>query len=216
MPGRNGTWVEMGQGLKPRLFGRCAARLKSCPDTNQAGRGDNTNATKLRRRTGRNRGGQTTLEFVMAFAGVVLPLTFATIFSAEVLWIWHSVNDWTRQGAGYASTHCYVSDAQNVLDFMKSNVPLMLNQFEFQNGPAQINVTYLALDPTSGLLGPPTCAGGCDTQCIPQTVNVSVTGYQFSTFLATVGLPPITLPNFQTSVPMESAGCDPEQGVCLP
>ena len=31
-----------------------------------------------------------------------------------------------------------------------------------------------------------------------------------------LGLPPVTLPNFRTSLPMESAGCDPEQGVCNP
>jgi hypothetical protein len=28
-------------------------------------------------------------------------------------------------------------------------------------------------------------------------------------------LPPIVLPNFQATVPIESCGCDPEAGVCV-
>ena len=45
----------------------------------------------------------------MVFGGILRPLTFALIFTAQLLWIWHSVNDFTRQGAGYAATHCWES-----------------------------------------------------------------------------------------------------------
>lgn len=170
----------------------------------------------MRRRTHRPVAGQATLEFVLACGGVLLPATFALIFTAQLLWIWHSVNDFTRQGANYASTHCWESSAANVTGFMRANVPLMINQDQFQNGPAVISITYFSADPTTGELAPFQCSSDCSTSCIPDTVTVSVTGYQFLTFVTAIGLPPVPLPNFQTSQPMESAGCDPEQGVCLP
>jgi hypothetical protein len=45
---------------------------------------------------------------------------------------------------------------------------------------------------------------------------VSVGAYEFRRFMSFLQLPPVTIPNFQTTLPMESAGCDPEQGVCVP
>ena len=56
--------------------------------------------------------GQALTEFAVLYAGVILPLTFMTIFVAEMLWIWHSVADFTRDGARYAATHCWMSDWQ--------------------------------------------------------------------------------------------------------
>jgi len=162
------------------------------------------------------RKGSATMEFVMAYAGLMLPTTFALLFTSQLLWVWHSVNEFTRQGASYASTHCWQSSAQNVLTFMQTNVPPMIDQTQFQNGPVVISVTYFALDPDSGQLTAFSCDGDCSTGCIPDTVTVSVTGYEFRTFVTSLGLPPVTIPNFQTSLPMEGAGCDPEQGVCLP
>jgi hypothetical protein len=47
-------------------------------------------------------------------------------------------------------------------------------------------------------------------------VRVSVTGFEYRTFVTSLGLPPVPIPDFQTSLPIESAGCDPEQGTCLP
>jgi len=169
---------------------------------------------KERERTGR--AGQTTVEFVLASAGILLPLTFGLVFIAQLLWIWHSVNEFTRQGASYAATHCWQSSAGNVLGFMRSNVPLMINQDQFQNNQVQIAVSYFGLDPASGQLAPFSCDSECSTSCIPDTVSVSVTGFSYSPFGGARSLPAIPIPNFQTSLPMESAGCDPEQGVCLP
>jgi hypothetical protein len=160
--------------------------------------------------------GQATVEFVLAYAAVLLPLTFAIIFTSELLWVWHTVNDFTRKGAGYASTHCWMNSASNVLDFMHSNVPLVINRDQFQNGPVEIHVSYFGKDPDTGQLVPFACDTECSTTCIPDTVTVSLTNYQFSTFFTSIGLPPVVIPDFRTSVPMESAGCDPEQGVCLP
>lgn len=160
--------------------------------------------------------GQATIEFALALVGVLLPVIFSVIFTSQLLWVWHSVNEFTRLGASYASTHCWQSSAGNVLDFMRSNVPPMINQDQFQNGPVQISVTYFAKDPVSGQLTPFECDGDCSTGCIPDSVTVSVTGYEYRAFVTSLGLPPVVLPDFRTSLPIESAGCDPEQAQCLP
>jgi hypothetical protein len=162
------------------------------------------------------RKGQSTIEFVISYGLVLLPASLAVIFTAQLLWVWHSANEFSRQGASYATTHCWQGSSANVLDFMRSNVPPMINRDQFQNGPVQINVTYYARDPESGQLAPFQCDGDCTSGCIPDLVTVSVTGYEFRSFLASLGLPPVAMPDFRTSLPMESAGCDPEQGVCLP
>jgi hypothetical protein len=160
-----------------------------------------------------NRMGQATLEFALIFAGTLVPLTFGLIFASQLLWIWHSVNDLTRQGASYASTHCWQASRGNVTSFMLANLPAMPNQQQFLNGPVQIQVSYFAEDPATGILTPFTCSGDCTSGCIPDVVTVSITGFQYQAF---AGVPPIVLPNFQTSLPIQSCGCDPETGVCLP
>src|SRR5437016_2932258 len=123
------------------------------------------------------RRGQSTIEFVVAYAGILLPMTFMVIFTAQILWIWHSVNEYTRLGAEYAVTHCWTSSGGNVADFMRSHIPPMVNQDQFQGGAAQIAVTYLGKDPDTGQLTPFTCDTECSVSCVPDTVAVSVTGY---------------------------------------
>jgi hypothetical protein len=162
--------------------------------------------------------GAVSLEFVLAFGGLLLPATLALIFTSQLLWIWHSVNEFTRMGASYAATHCWETSAANVIGFMQANVPLMVDRAQFQNGggTVAIGVSYFSEDPSSGQLSPFQCDAVCSTTCVPDVVTVSVTGYQYATFFTSLGLPPITLPNFQTTQPVESAGCDPEQGICIP
>lgn len=169
---------------------------------------------RLRRKA--NRSGQATLEFVIAFLGVVLPVIFAIIFTSELLWMWHSVNEFTRQGASYASTHCWTNSGSNVANFMRTNAPPVVGRDQLQNGPATIAVSYYAHDPDSGQLTAFECDTECSTSCIPDTVTVSVTGFEFRTFITSLGLPPVQIPDFRTSMAMEGAGCDPEQGVCVP
>ena len=55
------------------------------------------------------------------------------------------------------------------------------------------------------------CDGNCSTDCVPDTVTVRIRNYQFPRFMSFLGLPPVPLPDFRTSLPMEGAGCDPEQ-----
>ena len=54
--------------------------------------------------------GQATAEFALLYAAAILPLTFMIVFVAEMLWIWHSAADFTREGARYAATSCWASD----------------------------------------------------------------------------------------------------------
>ena len=164
----------------------------------------------------RRRSGQATLEFAMIYAGVMLPLTFMLVFVAEMLWVWHSVVDFTRDGARYAATHCWTADQSNVLNYMTTNVPRMIDMDQFQNGAAGITVEYFSRDPSTGALTDFTCdSGDCTTNCIPDTVTVSVTAYQFTRFSGFFKLPAVTLPDFHASVPVAGAGCD-ETGTCSP
>jgi Flp pilus assembly protein TadG len=161
-------------------------------------------------------GGQATIEFALIYAGIMLPLTFMVVFVAEMLWTWHSVTDFTRDGARYAATHCWQSDTGNVLTYMTSHVPRMIDMDQFQNGAAGITVQYFARDPDSGTLTDFACdAGDCTTNCVPDAVTVSVTSYQFTRFVSFFRLPAVPLPDLHASVPMGGAGCD-ETGTCLP
>jgi len=164
----------------------------------------------------RARSGQTAVEFAVLYAAVILPLTFMIVFVSEMLWTWHSVEDFTRDGARYAATHCFMADSSNVLGYMQGNVPPMIDQAQFQLGNAGIQVLYYAQDPVSGALTPFSgCGSDCSPTCLPDVVTVSITNYQFTRFSSFFKLPPVTIPPFTAQVPMESAGCD-ETGACLP
>lgn len=165
----------------------------------------------------RAQSGQSTVEYVLLSASVVLPLTFAIVFTAQLLWVWHSVVEFTRDGARYASTHCWQNDSENVVAWMKTHVPPMPDMDQIQGGEALIEVKYYAKDPESGQLVDFSCDGGdCSAQCVPDAVTVRLTNYEFRKFMGYLGLPSVKIPDFFTTVPMESGGCDPEQGLCLP
>ena len=149
----------------------------------------------------RRRRGQALTEFAVLYGGVVLPLTFMTIFVAQALWVWHGVNEWTRDGARYAATSCYDSDAVNrVTTYMQSHVPPMIDRNQFEpGGSASIQVQY----------GEAACDG-----CVPDTVSISVADYSFGRMSGYFGLPGIVLPPFTTNLPMESAGFRDASGGC--
>lgn len=160
--------------------------------------------------------GQATVEFAILAAGVIFPVLFGLIYISEILWIWHSVADFTRDGAGYAATHCWQASADNVTTYMKTHVPKMVDQDQFINGSATIQINYFSKDPTTGTLVDFSCDTECSTQCIPDAVAVHVTNYQFNGFVRYLGLPPVSMPDFAATASIESAGCDPDQGTCLP
>jgi hypothetical protein len=160
----------------------------------------------------RGRGGQAALEFAIIYAAVGIPLIFGTLLLSQLLWVWHSIAELTRDGARYAATHCWQPGGENVLQYMQTHVPPNLQMTAFQTGgTAQINIEYFSLDPDSGLLTPFTCANACSTACVPDSVSISVTNYQFTQY-ATL-LKSITMPPFLTTQSIGSAGCD-ETGVC--
>jgi hypothetical protein len=166
----------------------------------------------------RNQRGQAAIEYVIAFSALLLPMTFAIIFTAQLLWIWHSVVDFTRSGARYATTHCWQGDGENVRGWMRNNTPLMFDRDQFQGGQAEIQIQYYSRDPESGTLAEFSCdQGECSTGCVPEVVTVRIVNYEFRSFVTNyLGLAPVTLPDFHTTLSMQSAGCDPEQGTCLP
>ncbi len=163
----------------------------------------------------RRASGQATVEFALLYAGAILPLTFMIIFVGEMFWVWHSVVDVTRDGARYAATHCWQGDGGNVIAYMESHVPLMIDMNQFQNGAAGITVQYYQRDPDTGVLTDFSCDTDCSINCVPDTVTVSVTNYQFGRLATYFKLPAVPLPDFHTSAAMESSGCD-ESGNCLP
>lgn len=163
----------------------------------------------------RNRG-QATVEYAMLFVGVLMPFTFGLISMAQLLWTWHTAVEYTRMGARYATTHCWQADAGNVREYMRSNIPAVLDNDVILNGPAEIQIQFLKKNAESGVYEDFTCEGECSSSCIPDIVSVRIRNYEFRKFLNYLGLPAITMPEFSAIMPVESAGCDPEQGVCLP
>ena len=158
------------------------------------------------------RGGQATFEFALLYGTVIVPVLFGIVYVAQILWIWHSVVEFTRDGARYAATHCWQPDGQNVIQYMQANVPANIDQTEFlAGGSANIVVDYFQTDPASGQLLAFSCAGG--GLCEPDAVTVSVTNYQFQHYVLL--LKSITIPPFPTSQAMGGAGYD-QTGVCTP
>ena len=173
-----------------------------------------------RKRRNRN-GGQATVEFALLFVGVLVPFTFGILYVAQVLWVWHSMVEFTRDGARrYATTHCWQSDRRaNVLAYMYSNVPVNIEQAQFNapNANAALTITYYSVDPDSGTLTEFSCDSDCTTGCVPDVVAVSVQNYTYTNFFTTfLNLPGIPMPSWLTTLPMENAGCDPSTGLCLP
>ena len=173
----------------------------------------------MRRGAVGNRRGQAALEYALLYAGVILPLTFGIVFVAVMLWVWHSVVEFTRDGARYAATHCWQADGANVIQYMKTHVPPTIDMDQLTgvgSSPAQIVVSYFSRDPDSGALTDFTCDGECTVDCVPDVTTVRITGYEFHRFVDFLKLPAVAMPEFPTTLPMESVGCDPEQGTCLP
>jgi hypothetical protein len=161
--------------------------------------------------------GQATVEFAAVYLTIFLPLIFGLMFLSEMFWVWHSAQEFGRDGARYAATHCWQPGGDNVINYMHANVPRMIDREQFQDGgEAQIAVRYFARDPDSRALVDFACGGESIGQCVPDVVTVEISNYSFRRF-AFLRLPPVRMPAVLTSVPMESAGRDPDSlpGGCL-
>ena len=164
----------------------------------------------------RKKNGQALTEFALVYVGLIIPITFAIVFTAQMLWLWHSINEWTREGARYAATHCWQPGGSNVLNYMRSNVPVNVDQEQLQSGQADVEVLFYARDADTGTLSEFSCDSECSPNCVPDLVTVRVNHYEFRRFMAYLGLSPVQMPNFSTTVPIEGAGCDPEANSCTP
>jgi hypothetical protein len=166
----------------------------------------------------RRRSGQVLLEYSFLYIGVIVPFTFGIMYVAQLLWVWHSMVEFTRDGARYASTHCWQADGGNVLQYMYTHVPVNVEQAQFSqaNANATVTVTYSSVDPDTGALSDFSCDADCTVSCVPDVVTVSVQNYVYGKFFTFMNLPGVPMPAWPTSVPMEGAGCDPSTAVCLP
>jgi hypothetical protein len=163
------------------------------------------------------RRGQAAVEFALIWSAIIMPLTAIIIFTAQMMWVWHSAVEFTREGARYAVTHCYQGNGENVRTYMRANVPKMVDQDQFRDGGADIDIAYFQRNAETGALEEFTCGGAeCSRECVPDIVSVRINNYQFRALFSFFGLPPVSLPNFSTTLPIESAGCSPDSESCLP
>ncbi len=161
--------------------------------------------------------GQATVETALALMVGIIPLTFGLLAFAEIGWTYHALAALTRQGARYAATHCLQDESgSNVVTWMQTNAPLFPDRPLLVSGGIQIQVNYWTHDVQTHETVPFSCAGGCSPECVPDSVTVSITGYQFNHFFPLLGLPPLQVPAFSTTVAMESAGGNPETAVSSP
>src|SRR5262245_57567935 len=161
--------------------------------------------------------GQANVETALTLLFGIIPLTFGLFAFTELVWTYHALATLTRQGARYAATHCWQDESgSNVMNWMQTNAPAFPDRPLLASGGIQIQVSYCTHDAAAHQTVPFTCGGGCSPDCVPDSVTVSITGYEFSHFFPVLGLPPLQVPPFSTTVPIDSAGGNPETGVSSP
>jgi hypothetical protein len=164
-----------------------------------------------------NNRGQASIETVLALIVGIVPLTFGLIAFSEIAWTYHALTTLTRQGARYAATHCFQDDTgSNVVSWMQANSPAFPDRPLLSSGGIQIQVSYWTHDLETHETVPFSCAGGCSPDCVPDSVTVGITGYEFNHFFPLLGLAPLPVPPFSTTVEIQSAGTNPETAVSVP
>jgi hypothetical protein len=161
--------------------------------------------------------GQAAVEMALALVAVIIPITFGLIAFTEIAWTYHALAAVTRQGAQYAATHCFQDDSgSNVVSWMEAHAPAFPDRALMASGGIQIQVNYWMHDSDTHQSIAFSCGGGCSPDCVPDSVTVSIVGYQFSHFFSLLGLRPLQVPPFSTTVAIESSGGNPETGVSSP
>ncbi|MBI4474545.1 MAG: pilus assembly protein [Acidobacteria bacterium] len=156
--------------------------------------------------------GQATVEMALALIIGVVPLTLGLLTFAEITWTYHALATLTRHGARYAATHSWSDSAgSNVVTWMQANAPAFPDREQLASGNVQIQVNYWTHDPVSGSI--PYEPGDCSPGCVPDSVTVSISGYEFNHLLQVLGMQPLQVPPFSATALMESAGGDPETAV---
>lgn len=161
--------------------------------------------------------GQASVETAVVFGTIVVPAVFGLLMVSQVAWVWGSLAHLTRLGAKYAVTHCWQdSSGSNVVNYMRTNVPPMLDRQQVASGAVNIVVQYWTQDSANHQTVPFDCGESCTFACIPDAVTVTVSGYQLQGLPRLLGLEPITMPAFSTTLQVESAGGNPDTGQALP
>ena len=136
---------------------------------------------------------------------------------SQAVWTWAGIIHLTRLGAVYAATHCWQDSAgSNVVNYMQTHVPPMIDSQQIRRGPAQIQVQYLTQDAVNRQTVPYECAESCSPTCAPDAVTVTISGYQFASLTRVLGLAPIAAPSFSTTMHVESQGGNPDTGGAVP
>ena len=164
--------------------------------------------------------GQATVELALILGTMLIPLTGGLLAIAELTWTYHALVTLTRQGAHYAATHCFQdANGSDVVTWMQNNAPPFLDRPQLTGGTIQLSVNYWTVDMVNGVSTPfdgSSCAGANSPSCVPDAVTVGISGYQFRHLLPLIGLQPVEVPSFSTTVEIESGGGDPDTGTCNP
>src|SRR5262249_26233655 len=99
---------------------------------------------------------------------------------------------------------------------MQANAPAFPDRAMLVSGGIEVQVNYWTHDRETRQTVPFSCGGGCSADCVPDSVTVSITGYQFNHFFQILGFPPLQVPPFSTTIPIEGAGADPETTMSTP
>jgi hypothetical protein len=187
------------------------------PQSRQRGMREKSMGKRTKHLSSRSSRGQATVEMVLVLIAGIVPLTLGLIAFAEITWTYHALVTITRQGARYASTHCWQDDTgSNVVNWMQNNAPPFPDRPLMATGGVPIQVSYWTHDATLQQSVPFSCDGGCSPQCVPDSVTVSIVGYQFNYFLPLLGMQPLQFPPISTTLEVQGAGGDPEAGISYP
>ncbi len=168
-------------------------------------------------RSRNNTRGQSTVEMAVVFTLIVMPITLGLLMVAQATWTWSGVIHLTRKGAQYAATHCWQdSGGSNVITYMQSHLPPLVDSTQITSGPANITVQYWTQDAVNHQTIPFDCPSSCSADCSPDAVTVTVSGYQFRSLVKAVGLQPIAMPPYSTTIQVTGVGVDPDTGVANP
>ena len=161
--------------------------------------------------------GQASVEMALVFGTVVVPSVFGLLMVAQAVWTWGSVVHLTRLGAKYAATHCWQdASGSNVVNYMQSNAPPMMDRQQLVTGAAQILVQYWTQDGANHQTVPFDCAESCTAACVPDAVTVTVSGYRMGGLPQVLRLGTLGMPDFSTTMQVESAGGNPDTGQPVP
>ena len=97
---------------------------------------------------------------------------------------------------------------------MRANVPKMVDQDQFRDGGADIDIAYFQRNAETGALEEFTCGGAeCSRECVPDVVSVRINNYQFTRLFSYFGLQPVTSPQFLHDVADGKRRVQPGLGV---